>query len=232
MKRILITGANRGVGLELAHLCVARGDRVFAGCRFPERAFDLEDLSANHPGQVSILPLEITDEECINQSVNEVEANIDALDILINNAAIFADGETLRTFDAENAVHQLMVNAIGQILVSQKFLKLLKAGENPKIINVTSESGSISTMDHFRGYYYSGSKATINMYTRSLAWDPDTKGITVIAIHPGWVRTDMGGPDAHLSPEESATGILKVADGLNAEDNGKFFTWEGNEYPW
>jgi NAD(P)-dependent dehydrogenase (short-subunit alcohol dehydrogenase family) len=87
-------------------------------------------------------------------------------------------------------------------------------------------------MDHFRGYNYYGSKAAMNMYTRSLAWDSETEGVTVIAIHPGWVRTDMGGSDAHLSTEQSAKGLMKVTENLTPTDNGKFYTWEGNEYPW
>jgi NAD(P)-dependent dehydrogenase (short-subunit alcohol dehydrogenase family) len=232
MKRILITGANRGVGLELARQCAARGDQVFAGCRSPENTASLKEISTQYPGQVTILPLEITDEESIGQCAALVKAKTDALDILINNAATSEHGETVRTFRAEQALKQLHVNAVGQILVVQGFLALMQAAESPQIINVTSEAGSIATMDHFRGYYYYGSKAAINMYTRCLAWDPEMEGGIVIAMHPGWVRTRMGGPDAHLSAAESAEGILKVIASLTPADNGKFYTWEGNEYPW
>jgi NAD(P)-dependent dehydrogenase (short-subunit alcohol dehydrogenase family) len=232
MNRILITGANRGLGLELTRLCAARGDRVFAGCRAPERDTELKDLSARSNGRVSILPLEITDTVSLDQCVQEVRSEVDALDMLINNAAINAEGETLRTFDAEKAAQQWMVNAVGQVLAAQKFLDLLQAGNDPKIINVTSEAGSISTMNHFRGYYYFGSKAAMNMFSRSMAWDPDTAGIITIALQPGWMRTDMGGSHADLSVTESAEGILKVIANLTSEDNGKFYTWEGKEYPW
>ena len=230
--RILITGANRGLGLELTRLCAARGDRVFAGCRSPEHATRLKDLSAYYPGQIDILPLEITDTASLDRCAGHVRSEVDALDMLINNAAINAEGETLRTFDAERAAQQWTVNAAGQVLVAQKFLELLKAGTDPKIINVTSEAGSISTMNHFRGYYYFGSKAAMNMFSRSMAWDPDTAGIITIALQPGWMHTDMGGSNADLSVTESAEGILKVIDGLGPEDNGKFYTWEGKEYPW
>jgi NAD(P)-dependent dehydrogenase (short-subunit alcohol dehydrogenase family) len=230
--RILITGANRGIGLELARLCAARGDRVFAGCRFTTQALALKDLSAQFPGRVSILPLEITDAAGVEECIRQVEKETDALDVLINNAAIFAIGETLRTFDAEKAAQQWTVNAVGQMLVAQKALDLLKAGDNPKIVNVTSESGSISTMESFRGYYYFGSKAAMNMFSRCMAWDSETAGIVTIALHPGWVRTDMGGSNADLSIMESAEGILKVVASLSSADNGKFYTWEGKEYPW
>jgi len=232
MNRILITGANRGLGLELVRLYAARGDRVFAGCRSPEHDAELKDLSAQSNGQVSILPLEIMDAESLDRCLRQVRSEVDALDILINNAAINAEGETLRTFDAEKAEQQWMVNAAGQVLVAQKFLDLLKAGTDPKIINITSEAGSISTMNRFRGYYYFGSKAAMNMFSRSMAWDPDTAGIITVALHPGWVRTDMGGSNADLSVTESAEGILKVIANLTPDDNGKFYTWEGKEYPW
>ena len=232
MNRILITGANRGLGLELTRLCEARGDRVFAGCRSPEHDTELKDLSAQSNGQVSILPLEIMDAESLDRCLRQVRSEVDALDMLINNAAINAEGETLRTFDAEKAAQQWMVNAVGQVLVAQKFLDLLKAGTDPKIINITSEAGSISTMNRFRGYYYFGSKAAMNMFSRSMAWDPDTAGIITIALHPGWVRTDMGGSNADLSATESAEGTLKVIANLTSDDNGKFYTWDGKEYPW
>ena len=232
MNRILLTGANRGLGLELVRLCAARGDRVFAGCRTPERDTELKDLSAQFRGLIDILPLEITDAESLDQCLRQVRNEVDALDVLINNAAINAEGETLRTFDAQEAVQQWTVNAVGTVLVAQRFLDLLKAGTHPKIINITSEAGSISTMNRFRGYYYFGSKAAMNMFSRSMAWDPDTAGIITITLHPGWVRTDMGGTNADLSVTESAEGILKVIAGLRTEDNGKFFTRDGKEYPW
>jgi NAD(P)-dependent dehydrogenase (short-subunit alcohol dehydrogenase family) len=87
-------------------------------------------------------------------------------------------------------------------------------------------------MNRFRGFGYSGSKAALNMYTRCLVLEPKMEGITIIALHPGWVRTDMGGPDARLTTAESAEGILRVIEALTREDNGKFFTWEGKELLW
>lgn len=232
MKRVLITGANRGVGLELARLCVARGDRVFAGCRSPAKSIALEKLSAKYQGQVTTLPLEVTDERSIAQSAALVATETEGIDILFNNAAIFTNKETIKDFDPEDAIQMLNVNAVGQMLVAKHFVDLLKSGDQPKIINISSEAGSISEMTSFRGYYYYGSKALLNMFTRALACDPEAKDIIVTTMHPGWVRTDMGGPDAHISPTQSAQGLLTVSDGLTPLDNGKFYTWEGIEYPW
>ena len=232
MNRILITGANRGLGLELTQQCAQRGDRIFASCRSPEKAAILEEIAAKHPGQVTLLPLDVADEQSIAACVARVAAEVKALDIIFNNAAIHGGDEHLSEVTAEILLKVLNVNAVGVVLVAQKFLPLLKKGHHPKLINISSEAGSISRMDHFRGYNYYGSKAALNMYTRSLALDPETAGVTVIALHPGWVRTDMGGADAHLSATQSAAGILKVTDGLAPVDNGKFYTWEGIEYPW
>jgi NAD(P)-dependent dehydrogenase (short-subunit alcohol dehydrogenase family) len=232
LKHILITGANRGVGLELARKYTQQGDHVFAGCRSPEKAQALETLSAQHPGQVTIVPLDVTNEESLERSVAQVSTSIKALDLLFNNAAINPGNEHLSEVTTESLLQTLQVNAVGAVLVAQKFVSLLRAGENPKVINVSSEAGSIARMQHFRGYSYYGSKAAMNMFTRSLALDPQTDGIIVISLHPGWVRTDMGGPNAHLSTSESVEGIMRVTEGLTPADNGKFYTWEGVEYPW
>lgn len=232
MKRILITGANRGLGLELARQYTLQGDRVFAGCRFPERAESLEALSTQYPGQVTVLPLDVTNDESLARFAAQVSESVDGLDLLFNNAAIHMGDEHLSEVTAAVLLETLQVNAVSAVMVAQKFVDLLQAGENPKLINISSEAGSISRMQHFRGYGYYGSKAAMNMYTRSLAFDFQTDGIIVVSLHPGWVRTDMGGPEAHLSTSESAAGIIRVTEGLTPADNGKFFTWEGVEYPW
>ncbi|MFC1996240.1 SDR family oxidoreductase [Chloroflexota bacterium] len=233
MKRILITGANRGVGFELVQHCAARGDRVFAGCRSPKKTKGLEEIAIRYPGKVTILPLEVTEEGSIAESAARVAAEVEALDILFNNAAAnFGDEACLSEVKAEILLKATHINAVGAVLVAQGFISLLQKGIDPKLVNVSSEAGSITNMTHFRGYHYYGSKAAMNMYTRALAWDPETEGITVIAIHPGWVRTDMGGPDAHLSTTQSVSGVLKVTDGLTPADNGNFYTWEGSELPW
>jgi NAD(P)-dependent dehydrogenase (short-subunit alcohol dehydrogenase family) len=232
MNRVLITGANRGLGFELVQQFVDRGDRVFAGCRSPEKAFSLEELVGKFPGQVTILPLDVVDQWSIEKSLDLVEAEVDALDILINNAAIHLGDEPLSEVKADVLLRTLQINAIGMVLMVQKFVGFLQKGDNPKLINISSQGGSLSLMNHFRGFGYSGSKAALNMYTRCLALEPEMEGITIIALHPGWMRTDMGGPDAPLTTAKSAEGVLRVIEALTKEDNGKFFTWEGKELPW
>jgi NAD(P)-dependent dehydrogenase (short-subunit alcohol dehydrogenase family) len=133
---------------------------------------------------------------------------------------------------AETLIHTFRVNAVGPMLVAQRYLDLLQAASSPKIVNISSEAGSISRMQHHRGYAYYASKAALNMLTRALAWDESLAGVIVIAIHPGWVRTDMGGNRAPLSPAQSAAGILAIVDGLSAASSGRFYTYEGHQYPW
>ncbi len=232
MDRILVTGANRGIGLELVRLYLAQGARVFAGCRSSELAAELSQLAVQFNGQLTILSLEITEAASLDHCVQRVASEAGALDLLINNAAILKEGETLRTFSIETAAQVWTVNAAAHVMVVQKFLDLLKNGSAPKIINISSEAGSISTMNRFRGYYYFSSKAALNMFTRSIAWDPETAGIITIALHPGWVRTNMGGSNADLSVTESAEGIRNVISALTPVDNGKFYSWDGKEYPW
>jgi NAD(P)-dependent dehydrogenase (short-subunit alcohol dehydrogenase family) len=232
MKRVLITGANRGLGLELVRQCLARGDRVFAGCRQPAQANDLQSLARTYPAQLTVLTLDVTERESLEASREIVREQVQGLEVLLNNAAVHLGDETITNVSAKALLRTFQVNAVGPVLVAQCYLDLLKAGDAPQLVNISSEAGSISRMTSHRGYAYYASKAALNMFTRALAFDRNLSGIIVVSLHPGWVRTDMGGPNAHLSPEESARGILQVSDGLGNEDNARFYTFAGEEYPW
>ena len=232
MLNILVTGANRGIGLELVRQCLERGNRLFAGCRSPEEAGELRTLAAESPDRLTILRLAVTSETSLIQARAIVEAEAGRLDVLFNNAAVNSGDETILEVSAPVLMESLQINAIAPVLVVKLFLSLLKQGRSPKVINISSEAGSISRMRHFRGYAYYGSKAALNMYTRSLSMDPEMEGILVVALHPGWVRTDMGGPSASLSAEESVRGLMKVFERLTFADQGKFLTYAGEEYPW
>ena len=232
MRHVLVTGANRGLGFELTRQCLAGGDHVYAGCRHPEQAAALSSLATVYEGRLTMLTLDVTNEETIDASQEIVSSQTNALGLLFNNAATHPGAETITTLSAETLIHTLRVNAVGPMLITQRYLDLLKAASSPKIINISSEAGSISKMQHFRGYAYYASKAALNMLTRALAWDESLAGVIVIAIHPGWMRTDMGGDRAPLSPAQSAAGILRVVDGLAAASSGRFYTYEGHEHPW
>jgi NAD(P)-dependent dehydrogenase (short-subunit alcohol dehydrogenase family) len=138
-----------------------------------------------------------------------VAAHVDALDLVVNNAAVNFGDDAIADLTARTVINTFRVNTVGPVLVAQRFGDSLKKGDSPKVINISSEAGSISNTNHFRGYSYSSSKAALNMFTRVLAWDKGLEGIIVAAKHPGWVRTDMGGEMAPLSPAESAKGYWR-----------------------
>jgi len=232
MKRVLITGANRGIGLELVRQSLEANDLVFAGCRFPKRARDLHLLEDSYPHLLRVLTMDVDQESTLDKARDDVEEVVEGLDVLINNAGIYIGKETILDVGAEDLMAAVRVNAVGPILVAQRFLELLRNGKSAKIVNISSEAGSISKMEGFRGYSYFGSKAILNMYTRALAFDKNTDGIIVIALHPGWVRTDMGGSIAPLSVQESAQGILSLIERLTPAHHGKFLTHDGVDHPW
>lgn len=238
MKRILITGANRGLGLEFTRRYLARRDQVFAGCRRPEAARQLQELKAAHPAALNIVDMDIGDIDSIRKSHAVVRSHADGLELLINNAGIFSTRgseepkERLGELDFEDALQVLQVNAVGPLIVAQQYLDLLRAGTKAKIVSITSGYGSISANTEGFPYYYSASKAAMNMYMRSLAAETRQWGITTVLLDPGWVRTEMGGPEAPVTPEQAVDAMIQVIDGLTARDNGRFLDWKGAEQPW
>ena len=232
MKRIFITGANRGIGLELARQCLQRGDQVFASCRQPDQAAELQQLKTAYPDSLTILQLDVTDQAHIEAVAESLAAEIDGLEVLFNNAGIAQRDEHAGDLDVDTFLNVLHTNSVGPIMVAQSLMGLLKAGKNAKIINVTSVLGSISRKSSGGRYSYDGSKAALNMFTRTLAFDLIADGIITIVIHPGWVRTDMGGSGAVLDVEDSVQGILEVTGKLTNKDVGRFLQWDGTELPW
>lgn len=232
MKHVLITGAGRGIGLEITLQCLKRGDIVFAGCRAPERAPELQSLAEAYPHQLTLLRIDVGDIASVRAASQSLRNQIRGLDVIFNNAAITFNNETILNVNGEDMLHAIRVNAVGAVMVVQAFLELLKAGQNPQVINISSDAGSISRMRSGRGYSYYGSKAALNMFTRALAFDRNMRGVIVVALHPGWVRTDMGGSMAPLTPSESVRSILHLLDTLDETDTGKFLNYDGREIPW
>ena len=230
--RIFITGTNRGIGLELVSRYLERGDQVFAACRVPDEAAELQKLKTKYSDYLTIIKLEVTSQEEIEAAGELVEESVDGLDLLINNAGMYNQGEKLGNLDPDSLQHVFSVNAFAPLMVAQRFNDLLKKGENSKLVNVSSRMGSLTHKTGGGEYSYTSSKAALNMFSRALAFDLKSDGITTVTIHPGWVQTDMGGEEAAITVQKSGEGIMQLIDDLTLSDSGRFLSWEGEELPW
>jgi NAD(P)-dependent dehydrogenase (short-subunit alcohol dehydrogenase family) len=230
MSTVLITGASRGIGLELARQYADAGDRVFATCRSPDGADKLSMLAQNSGGRVTIHALDVADGGSLTACAQTVG---DApIDVLINNAGILGGkAQTLEAMDFDAWIDAFRIMTIGPFRVVQTFLPNLLAAAAPKVMTVTSQLAA-STWPLGGSYAYSSAKAGVNKVMQTLALDLKGRKVTVAMIHPGWVRTDMGGPSAEISPEESVAGIREVIAGLGLENSGRFYKWNGDIHPW
>ncbi|HSC19721.1 MAG TPA: SDR family oxidoreductase [Rhizomicrobium sp.] len=226
---VLITGANRGIGFELARQYARDGASVLACCRSPQAADGLKALAGEAKGRVSIHAMDVADENSIRAAAGKIGEQ--AIDILINNAGISGGkNQSLDNIDTADWLRAFQVMSIGPFRVVQAFLPSLRRAENPRIVTVTSQIGA-STWGSGGIYVYASAKAAVNRTMQSLARDLKDEAIVAL-VHPGWVRTDMGGANADISPEESAAGIRKLVARLTRADSGKFYKWNGDIHPW
>ena len=235
MKWILITGSNRGIGFGLVRQYLQQpGTFIFATCRDPDRADSLRNLAASYPDRIQIVELDVTDASTTEQAARLVRRRTNFLDVLINNAGINPprDQQTLETVTPETMQSVFEVNTIGPLVVTRTFIDLLRAAENPKLIMMSSQMGSLERTHSGRSYAYCASKAALNMVMRLIAAELSQSGITTITLHPGWVQTDMGGSTARLTVEEAAQGVISVIENVTIQDNGEFFNWNGERLPW
>ncbi|MDP6792643.1 MAG: SDR family oxidoreductase [Anaerolineales bacterium] len=228
----LITGANRGLGLEFVRQLTARGDRVFATCRNPAEAAEVSHVQKQYPDRVSIIALDVTDPRSIAESHHQVSSQTETLDLLINNAGVNTNDGGFGALDLEIMQSILTVNSIAPMLVTQQYLDLIKAGSQPKIINISSGMGSLTNLNPIGHYSYSASKAGLNMYSLRLSHDLRNEGIIVIMLDPGWVKTDMGGPNAHITPHDSINSMLQFIDCLTLNNSGGYYDYKGQTIPW
>jgi len=232
MQRVLVTGANRGLGLEFVHQLLARGARVIAACRQPGRALKLTELAAAHPGHLHVLPLDLDKERSIAGLAHEAGMLTDRLDALINNAGVLVAGERYGELAAKAFAETFATNVIGPLLLTQALTPLLERGKAARIVNLSSDLGSQADTVAFNTPSYAISKAALNMVTRLTAAELGARGITVISLNPGWVRTDMGGARAPLAVSESVAAMLAVIDGLKSGDGGRFLDYAGADVAW
>lgn len=233
MQYILITGSNRGVGLALVKDYLQRGDvHIFAACRKPDSASDLQALQEANPSAVTLVTLDINNADDIESAVKQVSAKTQQLDVLINNAGIFhrtPENTVLGQLDYSELSHVITTNSVSPVMVTQAFADLLKNATNARIVMISSQMGSI-TRAGSSGLSYRMSKASLNMAAKVLS--QILQDITVITTHPGHVATDMGGAGAPVSPAQSAHGLVDVIENLSISQTGQFFDYTGSEIPW
>ena len=230
MNTVLITGANRGLGLEFVRSYAAEGWRVHACCRHPDKAKALTEI-AEAGGDVVVHKLDVTDGLRV-ASLARALAD-EPIDILINNSGVFHKGAgEFGSVDFDAWVDELKVNTIAPARMVERFVEQVAASERKLIVNISSSMGSIALTTSGDSMIYRSSKAGLNMVVKCLANTLAERGITVVALSPGWVATDMGGATADLSTAESIANMRKVIDGLTPADSGGFYNHEGEPCPW
>ncbi len=228
MSTVLVTGANRGIGLEFVRQYASEGAKVIACAREPDKAKELVELAAS--GNVKLHALDTSDFKACAALGKQLAA--EPIDILLHNAGYYGPKkQSADDMDFDGWAYTLAVNTMGPLALSQALYDNLKRGRERKLITITSGMASTATTEG-GALAYRASKAAVNNVMRNLSVDWRKDGIIVAVLSPGWVRTDMGGQGAPLSPEQSVTGMRKVIAGLTQADSGKFLTWQGQERPW
>jgi NAD(P)-dependent dehydrogenase (short-subunit alcohol dehydrogenase family) len=231
MPSTLITGANRGIGLEFARQYLADGWQVYAACRDPDSASELRRLADDRDDKLQILALDVTDPASVQAAAVKLDGQ--AIDLLVNNAGIGGPrGQTIGHIDYEAWMKVLEVNTMGPMRVSEAFVDHVARSERKLIVILTSGMGSLADNTSGGSFAYRSSKAAVNMVMRSLSIDLAPRGITCVVVNPGWVQTDMGGSHATLTTVKSVTMLRSLIDTLGPAQSGKFFNYDGREYAW
>ena len=237
MQTTLITGASRGIGLEFCRQYAAEGWRVIACCRHPEKSDLLKKLAALYPGQIKIYALDVADHvqiERLAKVLDDESPATGSIDLLINNAGIYPDSDKKGFGHTDYAewMQAFRINTMAPLKMAETFARQIARSKQKTIVTITSKMGSIADNGGGGSYLYRTSKAAVNMVVKSLAIDLKQHGITAIVFHPGWVKTDMGGPNALVSAEQSVSGMRRLIGRLTIADSGKFFGYDNQEIPW
>ncbi|MEJ2644241.1 MAG: SDR family oxidoreductase [Gammaproteobacteria bacterium] len=231
MPSVLVTGANRGLGLEFVRQYADSGWRVYACCRKPEQAQALNELAAGTQA-VSVHPLDVADHHQIDALGRTLGS--EPLDVLLNNAGTYGGHEqqNLGNLDYESWAHTFQVNTMGPVRMVERLLDNLERSQRRLVVTITSLMGSIADNTSGGSYLYRTSKAALNAAMKSVALDVAPRGVHVLLLHPGWVRTDMGGPNALITPQESVRTIRQRVEMFTPDQSGDFLNYDGHEYPW
>ena len=230
MATVLITGTNRGIGLEFAKQFIARGDTLLATCRDIASATELDRLKVNNE-KLQIFELDVSSQESMESLPEKLEGQ--AIDIFINNAGVYGprDSEFGNVSTGEWA-KVFQINAKAPMILTQLLIDNLHDGSEKKLIYISSKMGSIDDNKGGGSYVYRSSKAALNAVAKSIAVDLGNSGYSVAVLHPGWVQTDMGGPNALIDAGTSVSNMINVIDNLNTQNSGSFFNYDGVIIPW
>ncbi|WP_281214264.1 SDR family oxidoreductase [Shewanella insulae] len=229
-KHVVITGANRGIGLGFVKYYLANGDIVSACCRQPAQASALIQLAESHPN-LNIIQLDVTDETSVLALPRHL--NDAPIDLLINNAGYYGPkGIGFGQLHAPEWQKVLAVNTIAPLMVTQTCYPMLQKATNAKVVCISSKMGSMADNQSGGSYLYRSSKAGLNAALKSLAIDLSSEEIYCVAFHPGWVQTDMGGPNALITVNEAVAQMAECIDKLDAGQSGLFLNFDGQVIPW
>ncbi|EHQ52253.1 short-chain dehydrogenase/reductase SDR [Ectothiorhodospira sp. PHS-1] len=227
---VVITGANRGIGLMFAQQYAEAGARVLAACRHPEQARELSRLAAKTRGRVSVHPLDVTNPAQI-QALAGILTDT-PVDILINNAGSYGPASAFGDTDVEGWLETFQINTVAPLKIMEALVEPVASGRRRLMVNISSKMGSMADNGSGGSYIYRSTKAALNAITVSAARDLKARGVTVVALHPGWVQTDMGGPNAEITTEQSVTAMRQTISHLTLADSGRFIDTDGSDIPW
>ena len=229
MDTVVITGANRGIGLALTARFVTAGHHVIAACRNPAHATALQKLQAG--GKVEVLALDVADAQSVETFVNTLGKR--TVDVLINNAGIMGgDKQGISNMDYAAWLRTFEINTLAPFRITTALLPNLKQSARARVITVSSQMGAFGLEMGTDRYIYRSSKSAVSKVMQVLAAELKPDNIIVCPVHPGWVQTDMGGPNAQISADESANGLFNLIDKLTLQQSGRFWSWNGTEHVW
>ena len=228
MNQVLITGANRGLGFEFTKQYAADGWQVLACCREPQSAGVLREIAAAHEN-IHIYALDVNDFATITALSAQLKDHI--IDVLINNAGVYPESRFGHTNEAD-WLEAFKINTIAPMKMAEAFAPQLAKSQLKKLVTLSSKMGSIDDNGGGGSYIYRTSKCAVNMVMKSLSIDLKSSGIAVLTLHPGWVQTDMGGPNGLIAAATSVAGLRKVIDDLSLATTGKFIAYDGKQVPW
>ncbi|MDA3835421.1 MAG: SDR family oxidoreductase [Spirochaetales bacterium] len=228
---LLITGANRGIGLEFVRQSLADGWQVIATCRHPDRANELMALHKAHPAQLSVQELDVTDTAAIVRLARELKDR--PIDWLLSNAGVYGPkGAPFGSVRNEDWVPVFAANTMAPLQLMQAFVEQVAASKLKLMATISSKMGSMGDNTSGGSYIYRSTKAAVNAVVKSAAIDLAHRNITCVVLHPGWVQTEMGGPNAEITPAESASRMRAHLAAAQPTGRGRFIDIDGTTIPW